>query len=137
MVMTGMYIVFKQNDEIQEILSAERDRKSSNYKLSLKIEKHEKIAILAVSSFNTISSLISKALSYDSILDEEWKIILERNRWAWKTGNIEIEANELLRRNKIDVPTWVHVQNHVENCVQNDVQNRIQNRVQNHVKNSV
>ena len=36
-------------------------------KLSLKIEKHEKIAILAISSRNTISSLISKALSDDSI----------------------------------------------------------------------
>ena len=31
-------------------------------KMLLKIEKHEKIAMLAVSSFNTISSLISKAL---------------------------------------------------------------------------
>ena len=31
-------------------------------KMSLKIEKHEKIAILAVSTLNTISSLISKAL---------------------------------------------------------------------------
>ena len=36
-------------------------------KLSLKIEKHEKIAMLAVSSPNIISNLISKALSYDSI----------------------------------------------------------------------
>ena len=32
-------------------------------KLSLKMEKHEKIAILADSSLNNISSLISKALS--------------------------------------------------------------------------
>ena len=40
-------------------------------KLSLNIEKHEKIAMLAVSSLNTISSLISKALSDDSISDEE------------------------------------------------------------------
>ena len=31
-------------------------------KLSLKIEKHEKITMLAVSSLTTISSLISKAL---------------------------------------------------------------------------
>ena len=31
--------------------------------MSLKIEKHEKIAMLAVSTLNTISSLISKALS--------------------------------------------------------------------------
>ena len=41
-------------------------------KMSLKIEKHEKIAMLAVSAFNTISSLISKALSDDSISDEEY-----------------------------------------------------------------
>ena len=40
-------------------------------KMSLKIEKHEKIAILAVSSLNIISSLISKALSDDSISDDE------------------------------------------------------------------
>ena len=40
-------------------------------KLSLKIEKHEEIAKLAVSSLNTISSLISKALSDDFISDEE------------------------------------------------------------------
>ena len=32
-------------------------------KVSLRIEKHEKIAMLAVSSFNTSSSLVSKALS--------------------------------------------------------------------------
>ena len=29
------------------------------------------------------------------------------------TGNIETEANELLRRNKIGVPTYEPVQNHV------------------------
>ena len=36
-------------------------------KMSLKIEKHAKIAMLAVSALNTISSLISKALSDDFI----------------------------------------------------------------------
>ena len=41
-------------------------------KMSLKIEKHEKIAMLAVSALNTISSLISKALKDDSISDEEY-----------------------------------------------------------------
>ena len=41
-------------------------------KVSLKIEKHEKIAMLAVSALNTISSLISKALSDDTISDEEY-----------------------------------------------------------------
>ena len=45
-------------------------------KMSLKIEKHEKIAMLAVSEFNTICSLISKALSDDSISDEEYSLIL-------------------------------------------------------------
>ena len=45
-------------------------------KLSLKIENHEKIAMLAVSTLNTISSLISKALSDDSISDEEYSLIL-------------------------------------------------------------
>ena len=45
-------------------------------KMSLKIEKHKKIAMLAVSSLNTISSLISKALSDGSISDEEYSLIL-------------------------------------------------------------
>ena len=48
----------------------------ANKKLSLKIEKYEKLAVLAVSSLNTISSLISKALSDDSISDEEYSQIL-------------------------------------------------------------
>ena len=41
-------------------------------KMSFKIEKHEKIAMLAVSTPNTISSLISKALSDNSISDVEY-----------------------------------------------------------------
>ena len=45
-------------------------------KLSLKREQNEKIAMLAVSSLNTISSLISKALSDDCISDEEYSLIL-------------------------------------------------------------
>ena len=44
--------------------------------LPLKIEKHQKIAMFAVSSLNTISSLISKALSDDSISDEEYSLTL-------------------------------------------------------------
>ena len=43
-------------------------------KMSLKIEKHEKIAMLAVSSLNTLSSLISKALSDDFIFFFRWRI---------------------------------------------------------------
>ena len=45
-------------------------------KMSLKIEKHEKIAMLAFSTLNTISSLISKALTDDSISDEKYSLIL-------------------------------------------------------------
>ena len=45
-------------------------------KMSLKIEKHEKIAMLAVSTLSTISSLISKALTDDTISDEEYSLIL-------------------------------------------------------------
>ena len=44
--------------------------------MSLEIEKHEKIAMLAVSALNSISSLISNALSDDSISDEEYSLIL-------------------------------------------------------------
>ena len=45
-------------------------------KMSLQIEKHEKIATLADSLLNTINSLISKALADDSISDEEYSLIL-------------------------------------------------------------
>ena len=41
-------------------------------KMSLKIEKHEKIAMLAASSLNTISSLMSKTLTDDTISNEEY-----------------------------------------------------------------
>ena len=85
----------------------------------LKIEKQEKIAMLAVSSLNTISRLISKALLDDSISDEDYSLILlefetftrmkddlrEKSKTSLeKTGNIETEANELLRRNEIRDP---------------------------------
>ena len=45
-------------------------------KMSLKIEKDEKVAMLALSSLNIISSLIAKALADDSISDEEYSLIL-------------------------------------------------------------
>ena len=54
-----------------------------------------------------------------------------------KSGNIETEANEKLRGNKIGVPTWVHVQNHGRNHIRNHVRNQVQNYVQNHVQNHV
>ena len=40
-------------------------------KISLKIEKHEKIAMLTFSTLNTISGLILKALSDNLISDEK------------------------------------------------------------------
>ena len=89
-------------------------------KMSLKIEKHEKIAMLAVSALNTISFYMSKELSDDTISDEEYSLILlvfktftrmkvdirVKSRMSLeKTGNIETEANELFRGNKTGVPT--------------------------------
>ena len=83
-------------------------------KMSLKIEKHGKIAMLAVSTLNTISSLISKALSDNSISDEEYsQILLEFETFSRmkedlriksktsleKTGSIETEASVLFNRN--------------------------------------
>ena len=75
--------------------------------------------MLAVSSLNSISSLISKALSDNFISDEEYSLILllfetytrmkelrERSKMSLeKTGKIETEVNELLRRNTIGIPT--------------------------------
>ena len=89
-------------------------------KMSLKIEKHAKIAMLAISARNTISSLISKALSDDSISDEEYSLILlefemftrmkedlriKSKTSLEKTGNIETEASVLFNRNTITIPT--------------------------------
>ena len=69
--------------------------------------------MLAVSSLNTISSLISKALSDDYIPDEEYSLILlkfetftrkkedlrEKSKISLETtGSIETEANELIRQ---------------------------------------
>ena len=82
--------------------------------MSLNIEKHEKIAMLAVSALNTISSLISKAFTDDSISDEEYSLILlefetltrmkedhriKSKTSLKKTGNIETEASVLFNRN--------------------------------------
>ena len=76
--------------------------------------------MLAVSALNTISSLISKTVSDDFISDEEYSLILlqfetftrmtedlriKSKTSIEKTGNIETEANELLRRNNIAVLT--------------------------------
>ena len=89
-------------------------------KMSLKVEKYEKIAMLAVSALNTISSLISKALSDNFISDEEYSLILLESETFTrmkedlriksktsleKTGNIETEASVLFNRNTTTIPT--------------------------------
>ena len=89
-------------------------------KMLLKIEKHDKIAMFAVSALNTISSLISKALSDDAISDEEYSLILlefetfirmkEDLRIKFKTslektGIIETEASVLFSRNMTTIAT--------------------------------
>ena len=76
--------------------------------------------MLAVSALNTISSLISKALSDDSISNEEYSLILlefetftrmkEDLRIKSKTshekiGNVEAEASALFNRNATTIPT--------------------------------
>ena len=89
-------------------------------KMSLKIEKHEKIAMLDVSTLNTISSLISKALTDDSISDKEYSLILlefqtftrmkedlriKSKTSLEKTGNIETDDSVLFNRNSTNSPT--------------------------------
>ena len=76
--------------------------------------------MLAISALNTISSLISKALSDDFILDEEYSLILlefetftrmkEDFRIKSKTilekiCNIETSAIVLFNRNTTTIPT--------------------------------
>ena len=88
----------------------------------LKIEKHEEIAMLAVSALNTNSILISKALSDDSISDEEYSLILmefemftrmkedltiKSKTSLEKSGNIETEASVIFNRNT-NIPTLTH-----------------------------
>ena len=76
--------------------------------------------MLAVSALNTISSLISKALSDYSISDEEYSLILlkfetftrmkedlriKSKTSLEKTGNIDTEASVLFNRNTTTIPT--------------------------------
>ena len=96
--------------------------------MSLKIEKHGKIVMLDVATLNTISSLMSKALTDDTISNEEYTLILlefetftqmkedlkiKSKTSLEKTGNIETEASILFNRNTSTSPTWTHVWNHV------------------------
>ena len=68
--------------------------------LFLKIEKQEKIAMLATSSLNTISSLISKALSDGSISDEEYSLILlEFKTFTWMKEDLREKSKTSLEKN--------------------------------------
>ena len=76
--------------------------------------------MLAVSSLNTISILMSKALTDDTISNEEYTLILlefetftqmkedlriKSKTSLEKTGNIETETNVLFNRNSTTSPT--------------------------------
>ena len=92
-------------------------------KMSFKIEKHEKMAMLAISTLNTINSLFSKAITDDSISDEEYSLILlefesftsitrmkedlriKSKTSLEKTGNIETEPSVLFNRYSSTTPT--------------------------------
>ena len=80
----------------------------------------KRLRLLAVSTLTTISSLISKALSDNSISDEEYSLILlkvqtftrmkeelriKSKTSLEKTGNIETEASVLFNRNTSTTPT--------------------------------
>ena len=68
-------------------------------KMSLKIEKHEKTAMLSVSALNTISCLTSKALSDDSISDEEYSLILlEYESFTRMIEDLRIKSNTSLEK---------------------------------------
>ena len=68
-------------------------------KMSLKIEKHEKIVMLAISAINTISSHISKALSDDSIWDEEYSLILlEFETFTRMKEDLRIKSKKSLKK---------------------------------------
>ena len=88
--------------------------------MSFRIEKHDKIAMLTVFTLNTISSLISKALTDDSISDEEYSLVLlafetftrmkedlriKSKTSLEKTGDMETEASVLFNRNTSTTPT--------------------------------
>ena len=61
-------------------------------------KKHEKIAMLAVSALNTISSLISKALPDDSISDEEYSLILlEFETFSQMKEDLRIKSKRALK----------------------------------------
>ena len=69
-------------------------------KMSSKIEKHEKMAMLAVSALNIIiSSLISKALSDDSNSDEEYSLILlEFETFTRMKEGLKIKSKRALKK---------------------------------------
>ena len=68
-------------------------------KMSLKIEKHEKIEMLAVSSLNTISSLMSKALTDDTISDEEYRLVLlESETFTQRKEDLRIKSKTSLEK---------------------------------------
>ena len=133
-----------------EILTAERDKRNElstkhnrGFNIIGAIDKC--LGVTAIGLCITGVGLLSTIVAAPAIIvmeavsivwDEEYSLILfefemftrmkedHREKYQMsleKNGNIETEANELLRGNKIDVPTWVRVQNRIQNHVQNHV----------------
>ena len=68
--------------------------------MSLKTEKYDNIAIIAVLSLNTINSLISKALSDYAISDEEYSLIsLEFETFTRMKEDLRIKSKTSLEKN--------------------------------------
>ena len=80
--------------------------------LQLKAKKHNEIRVLAESKINTVSSLVSKALTDNKISDEEFNLIMsELNKYNALKANIQsqlkgqlsltdAEKKELIRKAK-------------------------------------
>jgi len=61
----------------------------ANKRLSKKVEKHEKIKVLAESTLSTISGYVSKALNDEKITDEEYSLIAsEHDKFREMKDNI-------------------------------------------------
>jgi hypothetical protein len=76
-----------------------------NKKLFKKLEKHEKIMILAISKLDTINDLVSKAID-DKIIDQnEFKLILtEKEKYIELKNTIRHNTRNELKQN-IDIET--------------------------------
>ena len=76
--------------------------RQANKRLSKKVEKHEKITVLAESTLSTISGYVSKALNDEKITDEEYSLIpSEHDKFREMKENIRANVKHSVeKRNK-------------------------------------